>query len=274
MSQYQFNFVGRNTLLVVAVLVGMSSSGAEAAVVAQWSFNEGSGNAANSSVGGYTGTLVGFADTSAGAGNPVGGSGWTTDGRLNFNNGGSRVETNFPLSLLANKSFTVEFMASHNSPALSWSSVTGASAGNIFFLGKTAGNTSLHANLDAEVAGGLGRSFSDTNTTIADGEMHHVAVVCDDLADTQELFFDYVSVNLTAGVTGVLRSNGNLWIGLEGIGGGRFGWDGYISELRISDAVLGPDDFLVENDIPEPSTMILLGIGSLGLIGYRRRRQR
>ena len=96
----------------------------------------------------------------------------------------------------------------------------------------------------------------------------------DDVADTQELFFDYESVNLTAGVTGVLRSNGNLWIGLEGIGGGRFGWDGYISELRISDAVLGPDDFLVENDIPEPSTMILLGIGSLGLIGYRRRRQR
>ncbi len=239
-----------------------------AEVLAHWSFNEGSGTSTNSSVGGYTGTLVDFADTSTGAGNAVGSSGWTNSGSLNFDNTGGHVETDFSLAVLQNQSFSVEFIATHNDASLGWSSVTGRDSGKIFFLGKEGNSTRLHANLDAvdSPSQGLGRQFSDSATSICDGALHHVAVVFDDVNNTQKLYFDYELVGTLADVTGTLRCDGNLWIGRDALNG--FGWDGYVSELRISQGVLTTDDFLQE--VPEPSAFVLLGFGAFCLIARRR----
>ena len=227
--------------IVTSLLV---TSQARATVLAYWEFNEGSGYCADSSVGGYIGDLMGFADISAGVGDPVGGSGWTSDGMLNFDNTGARVETDFPLSTLADKSFTVEFIASHNNIASSWSTVTGRDSGSIFLVGKEALTGRPHANLDALDPGRTSLySSTDCPINMADGNLHHVAAVFNDDTDTEELYIDHVLVGTMTGVTGTLDFSGNLWIGQDGVDT-NLGWNGYIDSLRISEGALTTDDFL------------------------------
>ena len=98
------NAAGAPWVLTFIMVVGLGaafSPVAEAATVAYWEFEEGSGTSADSSVGGWTGTLVNFPDTSAGAGDVPGVAGWTSDGRLNFDResgqpGAARVDTDSP----------------------------------------------------------------------------------------------------------------------------------------------------------------------------------
>jgi hypothetical protein len=45
-------------------------------------------------------------------------------------------------------------------------------------------------------------------------------------------------------------------------------WFGYIDEVRISDNGLNPSDFL---HVPEPGTMVILGLGSLAALRKRRK---
>lgn len=44
---------------------------------------------------------------------------------------------------------------------------------------------------------------------------------------------------------------------------------GYIDEVRISDTALTPDEFLI---VPEPSTLVLISLGILGVCGRRLKR--
>lgn len=55
------------------------------------------------------------------------------------------------------------------------------------------------------------------------------------------------------------------------IGGDSGTFRGWLDEFRISDEALTPDRFLI---VPEPSTLLLLGMGSLALAASRRLQSR
>jgi len=235
----------RPSLLVCAVCgLGLTIGTAWGATVAQWDFSEGSGTSANSSVGGYTGTLVNFPSTAAGIGNPAGAIGWTSDGRLNLNRdsgqpGAARVETTFPLNTLIGKSFTLEFMASHNNVGQGWSPLIAQSGGCCFFLGKTAGQSSLHQNLN-----GLGGATnSQIINNLADGQMHHMALVFNDAANSAQFFFDYQPAGVV-GLGGTLTDRGLLWLGSPSHQPVNEYWNGYVDAVRISDEALAPTQLL------------------------------
>jgi len=230
-------------LLVFAIAVAVFGGyAAQADTIAYWDFSEGSGTSANSSVGGWLGTLVNFPDTSPGAGDPEGSSGWTSDGRLNFNNAPApnncRVGTDFPLSSLAGSSFTIEYTGTHNLGEQNWSPFIGQSTGGIFFFGKQAGGQQLHYNFD-----GIGAATGGY-VSFSDGDPHHYALVFDDAANTVELLFDHASTYVHTGRTGTLGSSGNLWLGSVSHQPVNEQWNGYIDELRISDAALAPGQML------------------------------
>lgn len=227
--------------LAISVITIMSlQSTAHAVVIADWEFNEGSGTSANSSVGGYTGTLVNVTNTSSGAGDPVGTEGWTSDGRLNLKaatqNG--RVDTNFGTSNLIGKSFTIEFTADHQSIAQTWSPLIGQSGGCCFFVGKTSGASKIHSNI-----GGLVNTGTLTpDVPIANGQTHHVAVVFDDVANTYTTYFDYAPVGLN-GAGGTVANLGDLWFGAVAHSPVNEQWNGKLDRVRISDNALSPQQF-------------------------------
>ena len=252
--------------VVAAVALAVPARGS---VVAHWSFGEGDGSTANSSVGGYAGTLVNFPDTGAGTGDTPWTAGWSSDGRLNFSSmsgqrGGARVETDFPLDSLIGTSFTVELTGTHNDAGQSWSPAIGQSGGCRFLLGKQSGAEQLHYNFD-----GIG-SRSGSTTTLADGGMHHYAAVFDDVADEVRLYVEYRQVGTQTGRTGTLTDRGTLWLGRVAHNPGNEYWNGYVSFMRITGGALEPEEFHV---IPEPATLALVGLGGLAAWARRRRRR-
>jgi len=233
-----------------------------AAIVAEWRFNDGVGGTAAASAGGFNGTLTNFDNLAAGAGNS-GVSGWTSDGRLAFDGANDHVVTSFPLSSLSNTSFTLETIVSHDSPAQTWSPILGSSQAdfnNIFFFGKQANGNTAHINF-----AGLTPTSINTGVVFADSQMHHLAVVFDDTANTLTLFKDYVQAFQATAVTGTLNTPSNLWIGAVGHAANER-WNGFADHVRISNTALTPAQF-----VPEPTTGLLAMMGLLA-IGARRRR--
>ena len=246
--------------VVAAAGILATASVASAATVGEWRFAEGAGaTAADSSGNGRNGTLVNFADLNAGAGN-AGDSGWTSDGRLAFDGVNDHVTTPLSLSTLVGKSFTIEAVVSHDNPTQTWSPFVGESnsgAGGIFFLGKQQNVNTLHYNF-----AGLGST--NTGVVFADGQMHHIAVVFDDTANTITSYRDGVQMAQTTGVTGTLTTTSDMWIGAVGHAAVER-WNGYMDHVRISDVALAPAQF-----IPEPGSLALMGIAAACTL-FRRR---
>lgn len=70
------------------------------------------------------------------------------------------------------------------------------------------------------------------------------------------------------GMSTLHDSTGNFAIG--GMDGGALAWDGYVDEVRFSDDALSQNNML---PVPEPATMVLLGLGGIGVLIRRRRRR-
>ena len=246
------------SLVLLSLLAVPSLS--SAAVVAQWSFNDGSGTTATDTLGLSNGTLTDFADTSAGAGD-AGDSGWTSAGQLEFDGTNEFVSTPFSLGSLIGKSFTFETIVSHDNVSQTWSPILGQSnigQGGIFFFGKRAEQDEIHINI-------AGFGSDNTGLSFADGQIHHLGLVFDDAADTITVFVDSVQGYQRTGVTGTLTATSNLLIGGVSHNGAER-WNGLADQVRISDTALLPAEF-----IPEPSTGLLVLSGLLGFATRRRR---
>jgi len=100
---------------------------------------------------------------------------------------------------------------------------------------------------------------------------HHIAMVRDRGDSTLKLYVDGVFDGSGADATGDLTNSAwSVLIGQFRDGGGPF--NGPIDRIRISDAALLPSQFIQQ--VPEPSSAMLLSMGLTGLLAHARRRRR
>jgi len=100
------------------------------------------------------------------------------------------------------------------------------------------------------------------------GELLHVAGSIDNATGAMKLFINGAEV---ASATTSKRPTLSLTGSNPGIGignlqdSGNQHLDGLIDEIRISDVALTPAEFLGASSVPEPSTLVLLALGLLGI---------
>lgn len=113
--------------------------------------------------------------------------------------------------------------------------------------------------------------FDERSPLLQIGVWQHVAIVKEPgisrfyvngvLADENEFLADATPYILL----------GDATLGTRTIGGESGTWRGWIDEFRISDEALTPDRFLI---VPEPSTFLLMGIGTVALAIHSRRQMK
>ncbi len=229
-------------------------------VLLYYDFRNGSGTGVTDLSGhGNHGMLVGFNDTSGGAGTFNNSEGWLTEGGLSFLDGATDeqnyVETPLPLHALydfeqeQNKSFTIELIANW-AGSTGWSPIIGSNHGcafskdNAFFMG-------LHSSLEGihlRVPGGHTKTFSSHgNPWIAtDTGAHHIAMTFNQSTQQIEFFIDgtligsdtFTDINFDS--RSLFRIGNTGWSGTEQ-------WSGIIYSLAISEMLLSPDEFVLSN---------------------------
>lgn len=85
-------------------------------------------------------------------------------------------------------------------------------------------------------------------TTIDDGEWHHFAFSFDEVTDEVVLYLDYSPVETLALAAPLQRTQ--EYVHILGRGLNSSGFNGWIDEVRLSDTVLGPQDFLRLGRVP------------------------
>jgi hypothetical protein len=91
----------------------------------------------------------------------------------------------------------------------------------------------------------------ESSALIEDGKWHHVALTYDYPTKTVRLYRDYTKVLEGTTVNPMITDSGNFQIGA-----GDMAFDGWIDEVRLTDRVLAPTEFLYT--VPLPGTIISL----------------
>ena len=141
-----------------------------------------------------------------------------------------------------------------------------ADAGGSTWMLDSDGGGRLRARFDTQTLGtGSGAGFNQsfgTTAVLNDGNWHHVALTYNGATRAMDLFFDYSDVGGGTATNPLVYDNTALRFGT--LGGGR-AFDGWMDEVRLSDTVLTPNQFLRTTLVPEPSSAALLLLGALAL---------
>ena len=265
-SNYRFFPVAR--LAIVALLLGGIASSAQATIVtlAWYEMGEpgtlGVSNRPKDSVGGHD-----FANYGGGAtvvsGAPNGGS---TDA-LYFSGGGGVGYYNVDSDFIPNDNVAVEMWVRTNNLTQNNDSIfqTTSATGRLKFHAQ-GGNWA--ASLDNVAWIGAANGAGQPMTP---GEWTHLAVVRN--SGTSTFYIDGVAQSGTT--NSAWAHAANLHLGISPGGGARFNGD--IDELRVFTFDPASDDPVAAfniAEIPEPLTMLAVGLGLTGLGGYIRRRRR
>ena len=276
-----------HALLTGILAIGISST-IQAGLILHYTFDEGSGTSAASSVNGTAGNTLTLSAT---------GSGWGA-GQSGF--GGAMQITSGAGSALAadagtwsphvygsgaNQSITMTMWVNLTAGQSSAPTLMGAAdTGNFRHQGvirANGGASPMEAGGFIRTAGSAQTIQTTRNATsgFAAGEWHHLAMtldVTDAVTDTATMRF-YIDGVQKSTVIDSAWAGWDLASGLNesGVGAGNNGthsFSGLYDDVRIYDTALTPAEVLESmHAIPEPSSTALLGLGSLALILRRRK---
>ncbi len=117
----------------------------------------------------------------------------------------------------------------------------------IFFSDKNTLNARVFSSDDGSTTDSTNNQFTATVPGLSVDQWHHLALVIDDTAKTASLYIDYACVGSTRyeGELTSPRVTADIYLGnADGNEAEKSIVNGLIDELRISDAVLTPDQFL------------------------------
>lgn len=266
------------SLLAAGILLACSPSYGD--VIAYLRFEDGAGAVASDETGTFPGDLIGFDNYAAGGGD-TGFEGWSANvfaatvpqsgaantGSIRMQGGGEFVDLSNGQDMILGTSYTIEFfmmpelwLPSDGALAFSLSPFSEVHLGFGYDPGGL--TMSLRFGVGAQV---VNPYFLATN--VQQGVWQHIALVKEPGEYSVYLNGQLLhNAGLPGSVDGPYGFPGSDLTGDRTIGGDGSTWIGYIDEFRISDTALTPDEFLI---VPEPSTLVLLSLGILGVCGRR-----
>lgn len=258
----------KHVIVMAACAVAMWSMPGHAATVAYWQFEPGA-----------------LTNDSSGNGHTLLNSGVTSSGNVSTNapgsgsayfNGASIMSTVASLNLTNFTALTVEWfekpqMATPSTAAILWEQ--SANYNNLPYGAIVATvNSTGSDNEYASQRTGSGTFYNGVSASIpggtTNGGWHHYAMTLDVTNATShcKLYIDGSLVGTESSGGQQSLVNASFYLGARS--GGVAPYTGFIDELRISDQILSPSQFLI---IPEPTVLALLACACGAMVGWRRR---